>query len=120
MSKEYPRARRITRSSEFRLVGEKGKRIRTSRLDVRSLASPLGYVRLGIVVPRHGRSAVSRNRLKRQLRELGRTFMIQLPISCDVVIQCRREAYELSFQELRAEIIQITNRLGSEFVLVQR
>ncbi|OYV69690.1 MAG: ribonuclease P protein component [Gemmatimonadetes bacterium 21-71-4] len=118
MSKGYPRAQRITRSSQFRLVSIKGKRIRASQLDVRSLASPLGYVRLGLIVPRHGQSAVKRNRLKRQLRELGRMLIVHLPVSCDVVIRCRSEAYELSFEEIHLEIVRIVDHLRGQFEIV--
>ncbi|MHB1861485.1 MAG: ribonuclease P protein component [Gemmatimonadaceae bacterium] len=115
----YPRAQRITRSSQFRLVSIKGKRIRAGQLDVRSLASPLGYVRLGLVVPRHGQSAVERNRLKRQLRELGRTLLVHLPVSYDVVIRCRSEVYDLSFDELRDGIHRIADHLGGELSVVK-
>ena len=34
------------------------------------MESPAGHVRVAIIVPRHGHTAVRRNKLKRQLREL--------------------------------------------------
>ena len=61
-------------------------------LDVRVLASPLAFPRVGIVVPRHKHSAVDRNRLKRRLRELVRLEL--LPVlraasALDVAIRAR-------------------------------
>jgi len=111
MSEEYPRLRRITRSSEFSRISKQGKRVRALDLDVRLLASPLKYLRVGIVVPRHGQSAVRRNLLKRQLRELTRTLLLPLEASGDVVIRCRPSAYRRTFEELKEELGGVRNAL---------
>lgn len=76
---------------------------------MRILASPLAYYRIGIVVPKYRWTAVRRNRLKRQLRELVRTRLIAPLRStagtrADVVIRARREAYEAPFAALGGEI----------------
>ena len=111
MSEEYPRVRRITRSSEFGRISKQGKRVRALDLDVRLLASPLKYVRVGIVVPRHGQSAVQRNLLKRRLRELARTLLLPLQASGDVVIRCKPSAYRRTFEELKEELAGVRNAL---------
>lgn len=86
-------------------------------LDVRALASPLAHSRVGIVVPRHQHSAVDRNRLKRQLRELVRIEL--LPVlsdrsSTDIAIRARREAYGAAFAVLRDDIVSVAARLASD------
>lgn len=95
-----------------------GKRIRTGYLDVRVLASPLGYPRAGVIVPRYSASAVDRNRLKRRLRELVRTRLLPVAPSVDVVIRARPEAYSASFNVLTANVthavIQLSRMLASE------
>ena len=53
-----------------------GRRWRTEHLDVRASASPLSFARSGLVVPKHGKTAVERNKLKRRLRELVRTMIL--------------------------------------------
>lgn len=83
-------------------------------LDVRLLASPLNYVRVGIVVPRHGQSAVRRNLLKRRLRELTRTLLLPLEASGDVVIRCKPSAYGQTFEELKQELVGVRNALLEE------
>jgi ribonuclease P protein component len=52
------------------------------------------------VVPKHGRSAVERNLLKRRLRELARTVILQGLAAMDMVIHARPSAYKLRFEEL--------------------
>lgn len=111
MSYEYPRAKRITRSSEFRTILQKGRRVRALDLDVRVLDSPLQCVRVGIIVPRHGRTAIARNRLKRQLRELSRTLLLPASGSANIVIRCRPSAYEQSFDRLRQQVVVIQGSL---------
>lgn len=109
----FPRQHRLTRSLDIQTVIREGKRIRTAYLDVRVLASPLGFSRIGIVVPRHHQSAVDRNRLKRRLKELARVELLPLlrggalPIATDVAIRARREAYGAGFDALRADITTI-------------
>lgn len=83
-------------------------------LDVRTVASPLARSRVGLVVPRHQRSAVDRNKLKRRLRELVRTRL--LPViagapTADVVIRARREAYGATFAALGEDVRTVAERL---------
>lgn len=63
-----------------------------------------GHVRVAVVVPKYGFTAVRRNKLKRRLRELARRELLPRPCSCDLVIRARREAYAASFDALRAEV----------------
>jgi ribonuclease P protein component len=80
-------------------------------LDVRRLDSTAGHVRVAIVVPRYGFTAVRRNKLKRQLRELARHTLFQRPASCDVLLRARREAYGASFDTLRSDVADVASRL---------
>jgi len=91
-------------------VSREGKRIRTAHLDVRVHASPLAHPRIGIIVPRHGHTAVLRNRLKRRLRELARTELLPQLTPVDLVIRARREGYDADFATLRDEICSVRRR----------
>ncbi len=115
MNREYPRIRRITHRSEFERLLKEGTRVRTLDLDVRALASPLGYLRVGLVVPKVGHTAVARNRLKRRLRELARLRLLPLPASCDVAIRCEKSAYRRTFDALEKEITDIGIALVTRF-----
>lgn len=61
-------------------------------------------MRLALVVPRHGQTAVRRNKLKRQLREISRVEVLPRKASYDVLMRARREAYRAPFPELRDAI----------------
>jgi ribonuclease P protein component len=103
-----PRSRRITNGAEIRAIIGRGKRSRTAYLDVFVSASPVLRPRAGLVVPRHGRRIVDRNRLKRRLREIVRSEVLPgldvLAQSYDVLIRARREAYDASFLELKQQL----------------
>lgn len=106
--RRLPRHRRITRGSEIRNIFRRGKRSRTLHLDVLDSESPVSYGRVGVVVPRHGNTAVRRNRLKRRLREaLRREIVPRLDdagIARDVLVRTRREAYAAGYGDLVAEL----------------
>jgi ribonuclease P protein component len=80
-------------------------------LDVRRLDSSAGHVRVAIVVPKYGFTAVRRNKLKRRLRELARRTLLQRSTSCDVLLRARREAYGASFDRLRDDVSNVASRI---------
>ena len=67
-----PPASRITRTRDIRALLRKGKRKKTSHLDVFFLSFGRALPRLGLVVPKHRHRVVDRNQVKRRLREIGR------------------------------------------------
>ena len=109
-----PRARRLTRGSEIRAVLGKGKRSGTAHLDVFAAASPLSHLRVGLIVPRYGHSAVARNLVKRRLREaVRREFLPRLAregVAIDIILRARRSAYGLPYAALRDELVQLADR----------
>lgn len=64
-----------------------------------------GHPRMGLIVPLYQSSAVARNRLRRQLREIWRRELLPHQPAWDLVIRARREAYRASFAALRAELL---------------
>lgn len=112
-----PRAVRITASAEIRALFRRGKRRRTRHLDVFVSPSPVAHPRLGLVVPKHRRRIVERNRLKRRLRELGRRVLLpalrEHGLALDVMLRARPEAYGAAFADLRDEVGQLAEALCS-------
>lgn len=112
-----PPSRRIGRTGDIRALLRRGKRKKTSSLDVFFLSSSVSYSRLGLIVPRYGRTAVARNRLKRRLREMGRLEVLprlaMAGLSLDVLVRARREAYTVVFQKLRRELAQVVEEMCS-------
>jgi ribonuclease P protein component len=88
-------------------VIREGKRIRSRHFDIRQLASPLGYPRVGVIVPRHGHTAVDRNQLKRRVREIVRVELLPHLPAVDLVIRARASAYEQPFAMLATELADV-------------
>ena len=68
-----------------------------------------------MIVPKHGHTIVDRNRLRRRLREIGRVEVLPrldtLPRDLDFLVRARREAYQASFQQLRNQLVMLTEEL---------
>jgi ribonuclease P protein component len=109
-----PRTRRITRSREIRALITKGKRSRTAHLDVFDSTSSFAFPRFGVVVPKHKRTAVERNLLKRRLREVLRKEVLPRlrnhSVPADVLVRARREAYTATFSQLQDELVALIDR----------
>jgi ribonuclease P protein component len=101
----------LTRAAEFEAVRREGKRVRTSALEIRTIASLRRPGRVGLIVPRHQHSAVDRNRLKRRLREIVRRAWAEPTTPRDIVVRATPAAYRASFAALRADIARLAERL---------
>ena len=112
-----PRDARITASGEIRELFRRGKRKKTRHLDAFVSASPAAFSRLGVVVPKHRHEIVERNRVKRRLRELGRTVVLpglrNQGLAVDVLLRARPEAYLAPFADLRDDLAALTEELCS-------
>jgi ribonuclease P protein component len=114
----FPRGARVRRQSEIRAIYRRGKRRRTGHLDVFVTESPALRPRLALVVPKHGRKIVERNRLKRRLRECARLELMprcfERGAAIDVLIRARPEAYEAGYKQLKHEISELAEQLCSQ------
>jgi ribonuclease P protein component len=86
------RRHRLSRSKDFDAVYRHGTSASTRYLTLHWFPrdeDPDGEPRLGLAVPRSVGSAVSRNRIKRQLREAWRSLLEQVPPGKDYVLVAR-------------------------------
>lgn len=63
-------------------------------------------------MPKFGRTAVARNRVKRRLGELVRCELLAHLGTSDVLIRARPEAYKATFEQLRDDVRNIRLRIG--------
>ena len=66
-------------------------------------------------MPKHKRSGVERNRLKRRLRELVRTRMLPVLPPADVVIRPAPHAYDASFDALARDVERARDQVARIF-----
>lgn len=64
-------------------------------------------------MPRHGKSAVDRNRLKRRLREIIRQDVLPTDRGLDIIVKTAPSAYAVPFADLRIEVNGVMGRLMS-------
>jgi ribonuclease P protein component len=64
-----------------------------------------------VIVPRHGHTAVDRNKLKRRLREIVRVQLLPTLPAVDLVIRSRPTAYEQPFAAIATELADVRSEL---------
>ena len=73
-------------------------------MDIAWYPNEAGHPRLGLIVPRHGSTAVARNQLRRRLRELARRQVLPTLPALDLVLRSRPDAYHGTFDQLAGDL----------------
>lgn len=85
----------------------------TTHFDVRASESLFSHGRVGVIVPKFGKTIVERNRLRRQLREIARLVVLPVIDGRDVLIKALPSAYRTEFTTLRGELAGVANTIAS-------
>lgn len=107
----YPREARVRRRAEFTACYERGRRLHTTHFLLFLLPRPDGRARTGMAVSRKVGNAVTRNRVKRLLREFFRLHARALPPG-DMVAVAKRQAGEagLDLAQVTGELLPLLER----------
>jgi ribonuclease P protein component len=114
---KFGKASRILKPAEFQSVRRDGRSVRSGRLTV--AAVPGSKRRLGVVVTRRTGNAVTRNRLKRVIREYFRNNGEAFPKGDCVVIPGTGSA-KLTNDELRSNLTRALGLLAGKLETVIR
>lgn len=106
----FPRNERLRKRRGFLEVYEKGEKVRTKYFFLYFLETELSKSRLGITVSRKTGSTVTRNRIKRRLREIFRKNKRLLHPPCDLVVNAMRSTGKASYSALEGEFIRAVER----------
>ena len=128
----FPRARRVRKRLDYLRIQNQGRRYSTPHLLVFAMSSsddlepskgsrppdpePSKGVsspatRFGVTVSRKVGDAVTRNRVKRWIRESCRRWAGELPQSLDIVVVARPQAARAGFAPISTELASLTKRL---------
>lgn len=81
------------------------------------MPSPVARSRFGLIVPKHRRRIVDRNRVKRRLREIARLHVLPRfrasGLDVDFMVRARRDAYERDFGTLKNEVMRVVEGICS-------
>ena len=103
---------RLTDSPEFERVYRQGTAYRGKLFSVHAFPNEHGTPRLGLSVSRKVGNAVTRNAVRRRLREVFCSCISELAGNLDFVVSARPAAAEATFEELREEFSKSLGRVG--------
>ena len=102
MNERLTSRERIRKKRDFASLYRYGNRIRGRYFTLVYRSNALGFSRLGVVVSKKVGPAVTRNGVKRRMKELFRRNKGFLTESVDLIIVTRPEIADLRFAELEA------------------
>ena len=115
----FPRARRVRKRLDYLRIQNQGRRYSTPHMLVFAIPNPEPSegsgpaTRFGVTVSRKVGNAVTRNRVKRWIRESCRRWGPELPHSLDIVVVARPQAARAGFAPISTELASLTKRLRS-------
>ncbi|MYA33999.1 MAG: ribonuclease P protein component [Gemmatimonadales bacterium] len=113
-----PRAARLRTAREIRQTIRAGRCRRGRIVDVFFAPTASGRSRIGVVTPRHGRSAVARNLVRRRLTEIVRIHVLPTlearQLELDVIVRAKPAAYTASYQRLRTTLMESLETVCAE------
>lgn len=96
------------------MVFRDGVNLASRYLVIYARTNELSFNRLGLSVGKKLGNAVTRNRIKRLLREAMRKVIEGIPLNCDFVIVAKRSSVEGRLDDFILEIKKIMTRLMNE------
>jgi ribonuclease P protein component len=106
----FPPSARLRKRSDYIAVQGSGRKVHTQHFLV-LVRRQEGSGRVGITVSKKVGNAVTRNRVKRLVREFVRQTR-WIPEHCDLVIIAKRSAAEIDFAELSRDLQNHRNQVA--------
>ncbi len=101
---------RLRKRGEFLDAYEIWTKVQGAHLVFYVAPNNLSHHRLGVTVSRKIGGAVVRNLLKRRLREIFRTNKGAIFPRCNVVVNAKRSAAQIPYEELREDFLRAVKR----------
>ncbi len=103
----------IKKNGEYRKVYSLGKSVADRRLVIYFFKNNLDTSRFGFTVSKKVGKAVTRNRVRRLLKEACRQNILKFPDGYDFVILARRGAAVIKFRQAEDSIIKLLKKVAN-------
>lgn len=110
----FTKADRIRRPSEYRTLSKKGKRHYSDHFIIISRKNQIFRSRLGVTVSKKVGKAVTRNKIKRLVRETFRLNRSRLPEQVDMNVIAKASAGKIEAEELKRHLMRCFERLDTK------
>ncbi len=108
----FPRSVRVRSRADYLKIQQSGRKVGGRYLIILSMDNDLPASRFGITVSRKTGSAVTRNRIKRRIRDLQRLNRDCIVPGKDIVVIATREASTATFERMKIEYTDLIRRAG--------
>ncbi len=106
-NQKFPKRERILRPGEFRELYREGRKYSVREFLLFVKAGDQGPTRCGFTVSKRMGSAVTRNRIKRYLKEVFRTQKGELKPDLKMAIVARPGSEQLNFTQCREKVVKL-------------
>lgn len=115
----FGKNKRVRANNDFKAVYKKGRRQNLPEMTLvfrqrpgKTAGGAAAETRLGLSVSRKTGKAVTRNRIKRRLREIFRLNQDRIRKGADIVLVVKPEATALKYNELENVFLKILGKTG--------
>lgn len=108
----FPRSVRVRSRADYLKIQRSGRKFGGRYLIILSMNNNLNASRFGITVSRKTGNAVTRNQIKRRIRELQRLNRNNTIAGSDIVVIATRKAAAATFEEMQTEYKDLMKKAG--------
>lgn len=105
-----PSQNRLKKRKEFAYIYKNGKKINSKNLSLVFVSSKKMETRIGISVSNKVGKAVSRNKIKRQIREVIRFFLKNLKNHQNFILVAKPSITSCCFEDIKKEVFYLLNK----------